>query len=78
MKASRVQIKELRIRASGLTRAEAQRLGETVAKKLVAVTHGDKEAKIIGDMKIKFSASGNRSVDSLGTEIIRQISRRLN
>ena len=77
MSAKKVEIKELRLRVSGLTRAQGRRLGELVAKRLAEVSRSPIERKSVGEISIKLRGVSNGSVDHLAGEVATQVKRRL-
>jgi hypothetical protein len=76
MKGKKVHIRELSLRASGLTRAEGRRLGELVAQRLAELTRRTTQSKTISEVSIKFDST-TRSVDRLASEVATRIGRKL-
>jgi hypothetical protein len=72
----KVHIRELNLRASGLTRAQGLRLAELVAQRLAALTQQTKQSKTISEVSIRFE-SATPSVDRLASEVATRIGRKL-
>ena len=68
-----VQINELRLRASGLTREQARLLGETVAKRLAEFSLAGTQSRRIPALTVRVGTMATSSVDVLATEIARRI-----
>jgi hypothetical protein len=77
MKSAKVQISELRIRASGLTPEQARSLGETVAQRLAASPLASRGQRRIAELSVYARANGTNSVDRMAEEIVAGIRRRL-
>jgi hypothetical protein len=68
-----VEIKELLIRASGLTRAEARRLGESVARELLETPLTFNAPRAIRELAIQVKTGSRVPVDQLARTIAGQI-----
>ena len=62
MSAATVQINELRVRASGLTPEQAQRLGESVAKRLAEVPLGTDQSRTIPTVILRVRSNTTSSI----------------
>jgi uncharacterized protein YoaH (UPF0181 family) len=77
MSSATVQINELRLRASGLTHEQAQRLGETVAKRLAELPLAPGQSRKIPAVNIRVRSSGTSSIERMTDEIALGIRRSL-
>ena len=73
MSSRRNQINELRIRATGLTRDEARRLGEAVAKQLSEVPLTGSQSRDIEKLTIRTNQPENRSITGMAGQIVSRI-----
>jgi hypothetical protein len=76
MKPTRVVIDQLRVRASGLSRAEAQRLGESIATQLNTETFDGTLVGRVASLTIR-SPQASTSTDRLAVQVADAIRRRL-
>src|SRR5262245_18299442 len=67
-----IQIKELRLRATGLTRAEGRRLAECVAQQLLDLSLEPRAPKAIPALSLNVKSRGSESVDQIAQAIAQQ------
>ena len=77
MSAATVQIDELRVRASGLTREQARHLGEAVAKRLVELPLGTEQSRNIPTVTLRVRSNAAGSIERTADEIAVGIRRSL-
>lgn len=73
----KVQIDELRMRTTGLTRTDAQQLAEKVTQRLSEITPNLSRLIRIPEVRIGITAQGNKDIGRLAQGISDQIRRRL-
>ena len=73
MSSRRNQINELRIRATGLTRDEARRLGEAVAKQLSETPLPACQSRKISILTIRTIRPENKSITGMAGQIVSRI-----
>ena len=77
MKAKSIHIKELRLRATGLTRAEARRMGECVAERLADLSFTVNRSKTISTMSLNVPSNHGASVERIAQAIAQKVKRRV-
>ena len=77
MSSKKVQIDELRLRTSGLTREQARSLGENVARQLAENIPSSRRSRKLPGISIRINQGANHSQDGLAETIADQIRRRL-
>jgi hypothetical protein len=73
----KTQINELRIRASGLTREEGQRLGRMVAEQLSNAPISESDARNIPALSVRVHSQSTNSIGLLAANIADSILRKL-
>lgn len=68
---SRVEIRELRIRATGLSREQARRLGESVARRLAETGLGSEQSRTIPSLDV--TVRGAAGADEIAAQIRRKL-----
>lgn len=76
MSLRRVHIDELRLRVSGLTRDEARRLGDAVAKHLRRLPVGN-ASRSIPNMNIRMQSERTNSIEAVADAIAGNVRRKL-
>lgn len=77
MKSTSVHIKELRVRASGLTQEQARRLGELVAQRLSETPLSADRSRRIPSASVQVCSSGRNSLERVADDIVVGIRRSL-
>lgn len=77
MSSRKVRIDELRLRTSGLTREQARKLGESVARQLAENIPSSRRSRRLPGISVQISQPANHSEDRLAETIANQIRRRL-
>ena len=72
MKRSKVEIGEFRLRASGLTKEQGQRLGEMVAQRLANMSAN--KSGVIPTIRVGLRAEGNE-ISQLADQIVAKVRR---
>ena len=70
MKSPKVQINEMRVRASGLKPEQARRLGEMVASRLADARLGNQSSQRIPSAYVPVGSSTGNSVEALADQIV--------
>ena len=77
MRKARLQISNLHLRAPGLSREQAARLGRNVAERLAETPFDQLQSQQIRSLKVQVGPGAGSSVERLADEIASQIRRRI-
>jgi hypothetical protein len=77
MTSKKLHIKELRIKAPGLTRAEGRRLGQLVADHLAETGLSLNQSRQVSELTLRIKAQNGNNVARIAETIAGQIRRRL-